>query len=262
MFRRIVSLCPSTTELVCDLGAADRLVGVTRFCVHPKPVVDAKVKVGGTKDPDIARIAELAPDLVLLNEEENRKEDLDALSKLGIRCHVSFPKTPVETAQAIRELGAVLESPEGERLASRLEQAIHAAAARALGRAPCRFAYLIWRRPWMSVTPDTFISALLELSGGVNVIPAGPTRYPELDLATLRQEPPDVVLLPSEPFPFSERHVDEVAQGVGIQRDRLRLVDGELLSWHGSRTLLGIPYAESVLFGTNLQAGRPSPSQG
>src|SRR5688500_9012865 len=102
---RIVSLCPSLTELVFDLGLGDQLVGRTKFCVHPEGFVDAIEKVGGTKNPKVERIIELAPDLVLLNEEENRREDADLLAAAGIRCHVSFPKDSADTAAMVRSIG-------------------------------------------------------------------------------------------------------------------------------------------------------------
>lgn len=247
---RIVSLCPSLTELVFDLGRGADLVGRTKFCVHPADGVAGVERVGGTKNPKVERIIELQPDLVLMNEEENRREDAEALRAAGVVCHTSMPRTPEETAEMVRSIGAALER---EREADRIAAAIEAGAARvreaAKGRPPVRYAYLIWRRPWMTVSDDTFIASLLALPGGVNVFGDAPERYPEITAAALAAAAPDRVFLSSEPFPFKEAHADELAEASGLPRSVFRFVDGELLSWHGSRTIAGINYAERVLRG-------------
>jgi ABC-type Fe3+-hydroxamate transport system substrate-binding protein len=245
---RIVSLCPSLTELVFDLGLGDSLVGRTKFCVHPQPQVEALEKVGGTKNPKIARIVELAPDIVLMNEEENRIEDAEALRAAGINCHTSMPRTIAETAAMVRSISAALgRSQQGEVVAQDIETRGVEVAARS--HEPLRYAYLIWREPWMSVNSDTFVHALLANAGGVNVFGTTPDRYPTVTLEQLRDATPDVVLLSTEPFPFAERHIDELAGKTGIPRERITIVDGELLSWHGSRTPRGIVYAGEVLDG-------------
>ena len=250
---RLVSLCPSLTELVYDLGRGDALVGRTKFCRHPADRVEAVEKVGGTKDPKIARIVALAPDLVLLNEEENRREDAEALAAAGIPLHVSFPRDAQDTADMVRSIGAAVDAPDAaSRIAADIEQRsvrVRAAAAEraARGERAPRWTYLIWRRPWMAVNGDTFVHALLAQAGGVNVLADLPTRYPTVEPAALAAADPDLVLLSSEPFPFAEQHADELAAESGLPRDRFRLVDGELLSWHGSRTPEGVDYAARVL---------------
>jgi iron complex transport system substrate-binding protein len=252
---RLVSLCPSLTELVFDLGRGDDLVGRTKFCVHPAGRVERIESVGGTKNPKIARIVELAPDLVLLNEEENRREDAEALAGAGARCHVSFPRDVAGTAQMVRDIGAVLERPaDAERIAADIER--RAARVRESARqAPAvRYAYLIWRNPWMVAGGDTFVTAMLALPGGVNVFADHPERYPEVTPEELGAADPDVVLLSSEPFPFKERHAEELALATGLPRSRMHFVDGEYLSWHGSRTPDGIDYAERVIAGAREAA--------
>lgn len=245
---RIVSLCPSLTELVFDLGRGADLVGRTKFCIHPADRVGAIEKVGGTKNPKIDRIIELTPDIVLLNEEENRLEDANALSAAGLRCHVSFPRSALETAEMVRSIAAALDVREtGERIArdieTRHDRVRHAAAS----RSAVRFAYLIWREPWMTVNADTFVSALLSDAGGRNVFGSLADRYPTITPNELGAADPDVVLLSTEPFPFKPSHADELARLSGIPRDRFQIVDGELVSWHGSRTPAGIDYAEEVI---------------
>ncbi|MGQ0552844.1 MAG: helical backbone metal receptor [Planctomycetota bacterium] len=263
---RIVSLCPSLTELVFDLGCGDALVGRTAWCCHPRGAVERVEAVGGTKTPDLARILALRPDLVLMNDEENRREDWEALRAAGLNVYSSLPVTAADTAEMVRAIGTALAAPAADvagrahAIAEDIERRAARVAAAAQQRAtPVRFAYLIWREPWMGVGADTYASALLTLAGGLNVLgenaaaapdPAPrptPPRYPQLTPAALADAQPDLVLLGSEPFPFRERHLTELAALTGLPAARFRLVDGELLSWHGSRTPAGIDYAESLV---------------
>jgi ABC-type Fe3+-hydroxamate transport system substrate-binding protein len=247
---RIVSLCPSLTELVFDLGHGDELVGRTKFCIHPADRVDTVEKVGGTKNPKLDRIRALAPDIVLLNEEENRREDAEALDAAGIQCHVSFPRTALETATMVRSIAAAIDAPdEGERIARDIETRHHRVVQAAIGRAPVRFAYLIWREPWMTVNADTFVSALLADAGGRNAFASRADRYPSITPEELGAAEPHLVLLSTEPFPFKPSHADELSKLSAIPRERFQIVDGEMLSWHGSRTPAGIDYAERVIRG-------------
>lgn len=245
---RIVSLCPSLTELIFDLGAGEELVGRTRYCVHPADRVGRVEDVGGTKDPDNARILELRPDLVLFNEEENCREDYEALEEGGLRCLNSFPRDARETAVMVREIGAALgRDAQAERIAADIEARVARVEAEAQGARPLRWAYLIWRQPWMSVNADTFASALLSLPGGVNVFATEGERYPEVSLDRLREARPDLVLLCTEPFEFEEGHRREVAEATGLDLERVLIADGEYLSWHGSRTPDGIDYAARLV---------------
>ena len=245
---RIVSLCPSLTELVFDLGRGDDLVGITKFCVHPADRVESVERVGGTKDPKVGRIFELAPDLVLMNEEENRSEDHRAFVEAGLRCSSSFPKDPQDAADMVREIADLLDRrDEGEAIAAEIERLAGEVRSRVRPDGTVRFAYLVWREPWIAVGPDTFIDGMLRLAGGRNVVPPGSLRYPTVDLAGLGGLHPDLVMLSSEPFPFQEKHRVEISRLAGLPPERVVRVDGELLSWHGSRTRLGIPYAERCL---------------
>jgi ABC-type Fe3+-hydroxamate transport system substrate-binding protein len=247
---KVVSLCPSLTELVFDLGAGDALVGRTKFCVHPADRVEAVERVGGTKNPKIDRIIELAPDLVLMNDEENRKEDADALRAAGVRVLSSMPRTPAETAAMVRSIGIALgKSREAEPIAADIERRADRVRREATRHPPIRYACLIWRDPIMTLNDDTFIAGLLELPGGQNVFGDHPDRYPTIGAKQLHDADPLVVLLPNEPFPFQLKHADELSAQTRLPRDRFKLADGELLSWHGSRTPRGIDYAESILRG-------------
>lgn len=245
---RIVSLCPSLTELVFDLGRGADLVGVTEYCVHPADSVRGIPKVGGTKTPDVARIIALAPDVVLLNEEENRRADAEALVAAGVECHVSMPRDCAETAGMVRSIGARLDRVhEADRIARDIEVRAERARVESRGRSAVRFAYLIWRKPWMSVNDDTFASGLLSQAGGRNVFAAKPDRYPEVTLEELRGLNPELVLLCTEPYPFQPKHVDELVRETGMSPEKFVVADGEYLSWHGSRTPDGIDYAARLI---------------
>lgn len=248
---RIVSLCPSLTETVADLGRGDALVGCTKFCVHPQGLVAELPKVGGTKDPRIERILELNPDLVLMNEEENRREDAETLGAAGIECHVSFPKRVEHVPALVRDLGEVLGAT------AKAEQWCEALGAE-LALQPTVAAnpscvYLIWRKPWMAVNGDTFISDLLVRGGWSNGLDGEPERYPTLEAADLCSLAPDRVLLSSEPFPFAQKHLDELVQATGWDTSRFEFVDGERLSWHGTRCLAGLRYARELAMGAAPQ---------
>ncbi len=245
---RIVSLCPSLTELVFDLGRGPELVGITEYCVHPAEGVARVEKVGGTKNPDVKRIVELRPDLVLLNEEENRREDAEELARARIRCHASLPRDAQETAAMVRSIGEALSTPErAEAIAVEIERSAAGVRDEARGLARVPFAYLIWRKPWMSVNGDTYASALLELAGGENVFGRESARYPEVTTGGLAAAKSARVFLCTEPFGFLPRHADELARETGIARERFVIADGEFLSWHGSRTPRGIEYAAGLI---------------
>src|SRR5687768_9713648 len=193
---RLVSLCPSLTELVFELGAGESLIGRTKFCVHPADRVEAVEKVGGTKNPKVDRIIELAPDLVLMNEEENRAEDAAALQKAGLRVHTSMPTTAAETAAMVRAIGIALARPrEAEPIAADIERRADRVRRDAVRYPPIRYACLIWRDPIMTVNDDTFIAGLLALPGGQNVFGTREGRYPTITSSELHEADPLLVLL-------------------------------------------------------------------
>jgi len=245
---RIVSLCPSVTELIFAFGRGRDLVGITRYCTHPPDQVNSVEAVGGTKDPRVDRIIELRPDVVLLNEEENRKEDAEALIAAGIHCHVTFPRSVAESASMTRNIGRELRcEPVAEEVAREIETRRQRVRRARVGLEPVSWAYLIWRKPWMAVNAQTFIDDLLTTAGGRNVFATKPERYPEIELSDLLATAPDIVFLATEPFPFEEHHLAELSLVTGWVRDRFAIVDGRLLSWYGSCTPQGIDYAEQVI---------------
>jgi len=245
---RLVSLCPSITKLIFDLGRGEDLAGVTKYCVHPAEGVAGIEKLGGTKDPDVARIIALAPDLVLLNREENRREDWAALSEAGVPCCITLPVTLDETESAVAEIGAaVAREAEAAALVARIRAARRRARAARDGRGPARWAYLIWRKPWMTVNRATYIHHLLAEAGGANVFADLDPEYPAIEADALAAADPDAVLLSSEPFPFKDKHIRELSGLTGLPTERFRIVDGELLSWHGAFTAEGLDYAADLL---------------
>lgn len=231
---RIVSLVPSTTETVAALGRQHDLVGVTDYCTVGAP--DSAERIGGTKNPSLQAVAALNPDLVLANTEENRPPDLESLRSAGLTVHESLPKSPAETRALIVELGDLLGAPAR---AGAIATDIDAALADAERAAPPQRVValtLIWRKPWMAVGPDTYADALLWHCGFANALSGAHERYPRLEEGLLLGA--DVVLLPSEPYAFGDKDlpaVDRLAPGTPA-----RLVDGELLTWHGPRTADGL----------------------
>ncbi|HXF32249.1 MAG TPA: helical backbone metal receptor [Solirubrobacterales bacterium] len=245
---RIVCLVPSITELLCDLGLSGQLVGRTGFCVHPWETVREIPKVGGTKDVLMDRVRALEPTHVVVNVDENLKEDAEALARFVPNVVVTHPQEPRDNLTLYRQMGETFgREAEAERLCERFEAA-YARAAASAGPAQSVL-YLIWRDPWMTVAPDTYIAQTLALFGwrapeGVVDLcnPEGDkglrVRYPEVDLAQLVGV--DRVLLSSEPFHFKEHHVAEVKEFVpGAE---VSLIDGEMTSWYGSRAIAGLDY--------------------
>jgi ABC-type Fe3+-hydroxamate transport system substrate-binding protein len=228
--QRIVSLVPSTTETLFSLGCGDRVVGVTRFCVHPSDRLGGIAKVGGTKTLDEDRLRALRPDLVLGNAEENTREIFGAVDGI-CPLYVSFPRDVDGALEDLLAVGALT----GCRPQAQAWHARIVAARGALSPRPFTYAYLIWRKPWMAVSGETFISAMLSEAGGENVFAAHSERYFSLTPEALAEAGPDVVFLSSEPFPFKDRHREELAAATGLPPDRFALVDGEYCSWHGVR---------------------------
>lgn len=245
---RVVSLCPSITNLIFDLGAAESLVGITKWCIHPVEGVAAIEKVGGTKDPKIERIIELEPDWVFLNQEENRKEDFEALEQAGIRCHVTFPLNAREAAEAVLSIGEALDCLEkAEVLAEQIHHSCEAVISKREAGPFLRWAYLIWRKPWMAVGSGNYVDGLISEAGGQNIFADHDDAYPAVTGQQLAEAKPDLVFLSSEPFPFKEKHITELAAESGLPPQIFVLCDGELLSWHGSHTAKGLLYARQLM---------------
>ncbi len=271
---RVVSLVPSMTELLFELGVGDRLIAITDYCAYPEDEVAKLPRIGGTKNPDIEQIIAMQPDLVIVNQEENRKEDADALQAAGIPVWVTFPRTVREAFNLLWSIMDVFdEASMVERVRSMewtcdwLERIEH--------EPPCRVFAPVWFEPLMTFNGDTFAHDLLRICGGENVFaerqrqfplkadlgeaeplpPDDPrvtgrdTRYPRVTLEEVEAAQPDVILLPSEPFPFLERHtlIFSALDIPAAREGRIRMVDGSLLTWHGTRIARALATIPSLL---------------
>jgi len=221
---RVVSLVPSATETLVALGVTP--VACTRFCEQ-----DGIATVGGTKDPDVDEIVALEPDLVVMNKEENRMEDADALLRAGLAVHSMSPMTVSDVGAAVTSLATRV----GVRAPSPFPAAEwHEFVQQAGQPFRGRVVVLIWRRPWMTMRANTYGASLLERLGWKNALPGAADRYPEASLEELAGLAPELVLLPDEPYPFAERHVAEV--DAAFATARVAPVDGQDLFWWGIRT--------------------------
>ncbi len=270
--QRVVSLVPSVTESLFDLGLGGRVVGVTDYCVFPAEHVRHLPRVGGTKNPDLERIHALQPDLVIANREENRREDVEALQAAGIAVWVTFPKTVQEALNLLWTIMDVFDEPAMVPRVRLIEQTVDFVERIGMTRPhPCRVFVPIWFDPLMTFNADTYIHDLVRVCGGTNVfadrerryplqadlggaqaypaddprISERDTRYPRITMSEVVAAQPDVILLPSEPFPFTSEHahIFEQLDVPAARRAAIHLCDGSLLTWHGTR----IAHALTVL---------------
>ncbi len=241
---RIVSLVPSLTELVCELGLAGQLVGRTGFCIHPRETLRAIPKVGGTKDVNMARLRELAPTHVIVNVDENRRECVEEIAAWVPHVIVTHPCAPEDNLPVYRLLGAIYgREAEAARLCADLAAALKDARAVGASLPPEKVLYLIWREPWMTVARSTYISAMLAAVGWQTVPEADAPRYPAFGWDAPWLAEVSRVFLSSEPYRFRERHLAEVAAATGRP---VALIDGEMASWYGSRAVAGLRYLSGL----------------
>lgn len=246
---RIVSLVPSITELLCELGLSARIVGRTGFCIHPQQAVGNIPKVGGTKDVNIEKIRRLAPTHLVVNIDENEKPTVDILSSFIPNVIVTHPVSPLDNLPLFRLMGGVFGceheaetlcaefDTELQRLQRRLQPDQESRQQRTMQ--PHRVLYCIWQDPWMTVSRDTYIARMLELIGWQHWVSDSLMRYPVFQWNEELLANIDEVILSSEPYRFTDEHVDALERQIGKP---VRLVDGEMLSWYGSRAIKGLAY--------------------
>ena len=240
---RIVSLVPSITELLFDLGLGAKVVGRTTFCVHPEKALAEVTRVGGTKKPRIDTLRALAPSHVIVNVDENRKEDVARIAEFVPHVIVTHPLTPDDNLELYALLGAIFACrKQAERLRESFRVARDALVEAAAQWPSRRVLYLIWRDPWMTVSHDTYISRTLALANWETVGDDAGVRYPEVRARPGLLADTDLVLFSSEPFPFKQRHLDEFRVLTGNDDTRFEFVDGEMTSWYGSRAIEGLRY--------------------
>ncbi|GJM34759.1 MAG: iron ABC transporter [Saprospiraceae bacterium] len=231
---------PSQTELLFDLGLHEEVVGITKFCIHPREQYQRKTRIGGTKQVNLDKIRALKPDLIIANKEENSKDQILDLARefpLWISDIITFEAA----MEMIQSLGNMLNREiQAKDLISRISTAFgqlpHIAN-------PPSVAYFIWRKPWMVAAKGTFIHTLLEYAGFSNYF-AHLERYPEIALTTLKDDQPDFIFLSSEPYPFQEKHLDVLS--ADYPASKVVLVDGEFFSWYGSRLLHAAAYFRNL----------------
>lgn len=235
-----MSLVPSLTEALWELGVGPQVVGVTKFCVHPREARDRAAVVGGTKDPDVERIRLLRPDLVLADEDENKPEHLETLRSFA-QVHVTRVGT---VRDACTELAAIGRLVGREHDAEARAQTIleHAAELKAVAATfpPWRVFVPIWRTPLMTIDARTYMADLVAHAGGRNLFMGVARKYFETTFDEVRAQEPQAALLPTEPYRFREAHRAAFAQALDLPLDRVRLVDGEDFTWFGTRTLAGL----------------------
>ena len=240
---RIVCLVPSITELLFDLGLGANVVGRTGFCIHPAPFIDDVPRVGGTKTPRLDRIDKLRPTHAIVNIDENRREDAQALRQMGIEVIVTHPCEPSDNLALFMLMGTVFNQVAAARaLCERFSAALARLREVAAQRPRRRVLYLIWRDPWMTISPDTYIAKTLATAGldVANIDDAA--RYPQVTIDSTLLAQVDEVLLSSEPYPFKGTHRSELQAAGGQQGPAVNFIDGEMTSWYGSRAIAGCNY--------------------
>lgn len=238
--RGIVSLVPSQTELLFDLGLDDEVVGITKFCIYPEHWLKEKTIVGGTKNFHIDRIKDLQPDLIIANKEENTKDLIEELA-IDIPIYISDINTVDDALQMISDVGILVGKEEqSSQIISEIKQARISLSNQIKKDKSCY--YFIWKEPWLTIGGDTFIHAMLE-QAGFNSLSKHQLRYPELDLNNLTTQP-DYLLLSSEPYPFKQSDADFLQ--TKFPDSKILLVDGTYFSWYGSRLIKAFTYLSEL----------------
>lgn len=246
---RIISLVPSLTETICDFGLQSQLVGCTHFCVHPVSLRKTVPAVGGTKDADIEKISALNPTHVIVNHEENTEDLIAALKKhpalSSCRVIETFPKTPLESIETVKELARIFNVE--NKITKWVEDSakLLTQCQKNQPQNKTKYAYFIWRNPWMVAGNHTYIANMLALIGMENIFITSDTlkeRYPQIELENSILKTADFYFFSSEPFPFKNRHIEEFLEKTQLPAHKAHKIDGELISWYGTRTLKGLEY--------------------
>jgi len=237
--KRIISIVPSQTELLFDLGLDQEIIGLTKFCIHPIEKFAARTKVGGTKKLNIDLIKDLKPDLIIGNKEENTQRDIEELAEY-FPVWMSDIFTLDDAMKTIAEIGALVDrKPEASYLNHLISAGFNDLKTLALQHhIDKKVAYLIWRKPYMAAGKNTFIDDILLINGMTNII--NDERYPAVTLEQLKTTNCELILLSSEPYPFGDKHIEEIQSA--IPDVKIMLVDGEMFSWYGSRLVKAVQY--------------------
>lgn len=243
--QRIISLVPSQTELLFDLGLEEEVVGITKFCIHPDSWFHSKTRIGGTKQFDFEKIKSLQPDLIIGNKEENDKEQIEELMK-NFTVWMSDIKTLADACKMICEIGELVGKKEKSKsLSNEIKLGFSVFQGKIKSFPKKRVAYFIWKNPWMVAGKENFIDEMLGVCGLENVFLNLEGRYPEISLTDLSEANPEVILLSSEPYPFKEKHMEELK--AVCPNAKILLVDGEMFSWYGTRLLKSPSYFQAIV---------------
>lgn len=239
--KRIISLVPSITETLYELGLEDQLIGITKFCVHPYHLKSTKINVGGTKKVHIEKIKALNPDIIIANREENTEEIVRQLQEV-CSVWVTDIETFDDTIQMIKDFGSIFKRKiDAQKWIEKLFFAKTDFEVYMKNVPQRKAAYLIWREPYMAVGSRTFINYLLQLNHFENIYAHREERYPEVEIRKMRiQGDPEIVFLSSEPYPFKEEHAFEI--GRATHHAKTVFVDGEMFSWYGTRLFKAFQY--------------------
>lgn len=239
--QRIISLVPSQTELLYDLGLDNEVAGITKFCIHPEEWFRTKQRIGGTKNINIAAITALQPDLILANREENVKEQVDELA-VHFPVYVSDVADYEQALEMISAVGALTHAKaHAQELIGKIDAAFRNLSQHNYPK--LRTAYLIWKDPYMTIGGDTFIHDMMEKAGLLNIY-ADQQRYPQITAEMLAAEKPELILLSSEPYPFKQKHIEELQ--AHLPEAKILLADGEMFSWYGSLMLKAPAYLQKL----------------
>ena len=244
---RIVSLVPSLTELLFEFGLGPRVVGRTGWCVHPAPEARRVKSLGGPKRVNMRKFAALAPTHVLLNIDENTKEMAEAIADLGVSTVVTHPLAPEDNVPLYRLIGGLFgRAREAEALSVRFAAARRRLAEAAKTLPARRVLYLIWMKPWMTVSADTYIARMLAAANWTTIGHDPDRRYPEIEIDDRLMAETDLILFSTEPFAFQERHLADFVRQFPGAAGKTRLVEGDLLSWYGCRAVAGLDYLREL----------------
>lgn len=237
--KRIISLVPSQSELLWDLGLRAELIGITKFCIHPNEMFKFKDRVSGTKTLDIQKIRSLKPDLIIGNKEENEYAQIKELQN-EFPVWMSDIYNLNDAYNMISDIGKLVNKKnEATRLVSNIQKSFSV-----IKKYNKTVLYLIWKNPFMAAGNSTFIGDVLNQMGLINSLKSSDLRYPELTMDEIKNLNPNLIFLSSEPFPFKESHINELKQLV--PNATVKLVDGELFSWYGSRLLKSVEYLNNL----------------
>jgi len=245
--KRIISLVPSQTELLVELGLEENIVGITKFCIHPKRLKSEKTIIGGTKNVNYKKIANLSPDLIIGNKEENTEEIIKKLEDIA-PVYVTDIITIKDSLQFIFDIGIICHKiSESKNLINKIEKGLHEFTGFIKKRPLRKVAYFIWKKPWMVAGSKNYINEILSLNNFENIFGNAPQRYPDVYVeyfTDLNPEmKPDLILLPTEPYPFNNKDIVDLKRHIDCE---IRLVDGEMFSWHGSRILKALDYFKKL----------------